>query len=95
MKESTIERRLVQGIKKAGGLALKFVSPGHAGVPDRLVLLPRGRVIFVELKTEHGALTPLQIETHNQLRALGCEVRTLYGSDYVAGFLQEVEKNAL
>lgn len=90
MRESAVERRLVQGVKKAGGLALKFVSPGHAGVPDRLVLLPKGRVIFVELKTTTGSLSPLQIDTHNRLRALGCDVRTLYGSDYVTAFLEEI-----
>lgn len=91
MKESSIERRFVAGVKRAGGLALKFVSPGHSGVPDRLVLLPGGRIVFVELKTETGTLSPLQIETHNQLRKLGCEVRTLYGKSYVEGFLEEIK----
>ena len=90
MKESSIERRFVNGIKKRGGLALKFTSPGHAGVPDRLVLLPRGRIVFVELKTETGRLTPLQIDTHNRMRNLGAEVRTLYGKQYVDGFLEEI-----
>lgn len=94
MREATIEHRLVTGVKKAGGWALKFVSPGHAGVPDRIVLLPEGRLIFVELKTKTGRLTPLQIETHNKLRDLGFEVRTLYGKDYVEGFLREVKHSA-
>lgn len=92
MREATIEQRLVAGVKKAGGKAYKFTSPGHSGVPDRLVLLPGGRVIFVELKTEKGRLSPLQIETHNQLRALGMDVRTLYGKPYVDGFLEEISK---
>lgn len=90
MLESAIERRLVQGVKNAGGLALKFTSPGRAGVPDRLIILPGGRMIFVELKTEKGVLTPLQIETHNQLRAYGCDVRVLYGKQYVEGFIREI-----
>ena len=90
MLESAIERRLVRGIKAAGGMAYKFVSPGHAGVPDRLGLMPGGRLFFVELKQARGVLTPLQIETHNRLRALGFDVRTLYGKDYVEGFLREV-----
>ena len=90
MLESAIERRLVRGIKAAGGMAYKFTSPGHAGVPDRLVLMPGGRLYFVELKQAHGVLTPLQIETHNRLRALGFDVRTLYGKEYVEGFLREV-----
>ena len=92
MREATIEQRLVAGVKKAGGKAYKFTSPGNSGVPDRLVLLPGGRVIFVELKTEKGKLSPLQIEIHNQLRALGMDVRTLYGKTYVDGFLEEISK---
>ena len=95
MREATIERRLVVGIRKAGGLALKFTSPGHAGVPDRIVLLPGGKIIFVELKTYTGRLTPLQISVHNKLRALGFDVRTLYGKDYVEGFLHEVQAMGL
>jgi len=91
MLEREVEKRLVLGVKKRGGLALKFVSPGHAGVPDRLVILPEGKITFVELKTDSGVLTPLQIETHNQLRALGCEVRTLYGKDYVDAFLEGIK----
>lgn len=94
MRESAIERKLVRGIRKQGGLALKLVSPGHAGVPDRLVLLPGGRVIFVELKTETGRLSPLQVDTHTRMRSLGMDVRTLYGADQVDGFLEEVMMNA-
>ena len=91
MLESTIERRLVERVKQLGGMALKFTSPGHAGVPDRIVIVP-GHVYFVELKQLHGSLTPLQIETHNRLRDLGVDVRTLYGKDYVDGFLEEVKR---
>lgn len=58
MKESEIEARLVRGVKALGGVAYKFVSPGNVGVPDRVVVLPGGRVIFVELKAEGGAAEP-------------------------------------
>mgnify|MGYP001603998362 CR=1 FL=1 len=50
MRESGIEKRLKKEIEKIGGKALKFVSPGVIGVPDRIVLLPHGKIIFVELK---------------------------------------------
>ena len=60
MKESEIEARLVRGVKALGGVAYKFVSPGNVGVPDRVVVLPGGRVIFVELKAEGGRLSPMQ-----------------------------------
>ena len=57
MRESDIERRLVQGVKKLGGRAYKFVSPGNVGVPDRLVVLPGGIVLFVEVKAPDGRLS--------------------------------------
>lgn len=52
--EKDIERKLVDMVKRRGGLCLKWVCPGWAGVPDRIVLLPGGRIIFVELKRPKG-----------------------------------------
>lgn len=94
MRESRIEALLVRKIKQAGGWALKLVSPSNDGVPDRLVLLPGGRVIFVELKTETGALSPLQEFVHGRLRRLGMDVQVLYGRDEVLAFVKEVENDA-
>lgn len=71
MRERTIERSLVTHVKQMGGMALKFVSPGLAGVPDRLVLLPGGRCAFVELKAPGKTLRPLQAFRQKQLEALG------------------------
>ena len=90
MRESSVERNLVKGIRKLGGMALKFVSPGHAGVPDRLVLLPGGRIIFVELKTTTGRLSALQLVTRINLTELGFSVRTLHGTEEVDQFLEEI-----
>lgn len=90
MLESAVERHLVEGVRKLGGRAYKFVSPGHSGVPDRLVILPGARVIFVELKTEVGEVTLLQEATHRELRKLGCAVRVLYGTKDVDKFLEEL-----
>ena len=56
MRESQVERRLVEGVKKLGGMCVKFVSPGTPGVPDRLIITATGRIIFAELKTETGRL---------------------------------------
>ena len=58
--ERDIERYLVRRAIEHGGKAYKWVSPGHVGVTDRIVLLPGGRVWFVELKTATGRLSPLQ-----------------------------------
>ena len=60
MREKDIEKILVDGVKGIGGRAYKWVSPGNNGVPDRIVFLPGGRIIFVELKTDTGTLSSLQ-----------------------------------
>lgn len=88
MKESQIEARLVRGVKALGGRAYKFVSPGNTGVPDRLVVLPGGRIIFVELKTDVGKLSPMQIQQIKLLQSMGAQVRVLYGLEAVEEFLK-------
>ena len=88
MKESQIETRLRQGVKALGGRAYKFVSPGNTGVPDRLVVLPGGRILFVELKTDTGKLSPMQIRQIDSLRSRGVPVRVLYGMEAVEEFLK-------
>ncbi len=89
MRESRVEARLVRGVKKLGGLCWKFVSPGTAGVPDRIVLLPGGRVALVELKQRTGRLSDIQKARHAELKAVGCEVWVLYGPEDVNIFLKE------
>ena len=76
--ERDIERRLVDGVKKLGGRAYKWVSPGSNGVPDRIVILPGGKIIFIELKTTTGRLTDLQkIRTRAGLAPLSAAELTL------------------
>lgn len=84
MKESYIERVLKKKVEQAGGKALKFVSPGWAGAPDRLVLLPGGRLIFVELKAPGRKPRPLQLKRHEELRALGFDVVVIDTPEKVA-----------
>ena len=74
MREREIEANFVRKIKAAGGWAVKFVSPGCAGMPDRLVLLPDGRLFFAELKAPGERPRPLQMRRHEQLRRLGFRV---------------------
>lgn len=83
MLEKTIERKLAEMAKAAGGLALKWVSPSNAGVPDRIVLFPGGRVVFVELKAPGKKPTDLQLRVHNALRGLGMDVRVIDSMDGV------------
>lgn len=93
MREALIEMKLVKGLKAAGWLPMKFVSPGNSGVPDRIIFSPEGRVIFVEIKTETGRLTPAQRAQMQRLRFYGQETRVLYGVKDVVAFLDEIRKD--
>ena len=73
MRESVVEKKFAAEVKKRGGLAVKFVSPGFNGVPDRLVLFPGGRLAFVELKAPGENMRPLQQYRARQLTALGLQ----------------------
>lgn len=88
MHESAIEALLVRSVHQAGGRCYKWVSPGNSGVPDRIVILPDSRVIFVELKTETGRTSALQDWQIGTLRGLGQAVRVLHGRHEVELFIQ-------
>lgn len=60
IRESALESMLVRKVKEHGGFALKWVSPGNAGVPDRIVILPNGQTVYVEMKAPGKPLQPLQ-----------------------------------
>ena len=72
MKESELEEKFRALVMQAGGKAYKFISPGNDGVPDRLVVLPGGKVGFVELKRPGKASRKLQKFRQNELKQLGC-----------------------
>lgn len=90
MLEKEIERRMVLEVKKRGGLCYKFISPSNPGVPDRIVITPDGRVIFVELKTEIGRLANIQKWQVSEMRKCGADVRVVKGWDAVKSFIEEV-----
>lgn len=89
MLEKDIEKLFRDEIKKAGGEAYKFTSPGNDGVPDRIVMLPGGRIVFVELKTDTGKLSKLQELQCRQIADLGQTVRVLHGLAEVRDFFLE------
>lgn len=91
MKERDIERVFVRMVRQAGGMSLKFISPGCNGMPDRLVLLPDGKMAFVELKAPGRTMRPLQEKRKRQLEALGFFVFCLDGTDQIGGILHEIQ----
>ena len=91
MRESAIERRLVTEAIKRGGFATKFVSPGLDGVPDRLLLLPGGKLAFVEVKAPGKKPRPLQRRRIEQLTALGFRVFVLDRIEQIGEILDEVQ----
>ena len=90
MKESAIESRLVRMVRERGGLCYKFVSPGNPGVPDRIVITPDGKTIYVELKTEVGRLANIQQWQIAEMRKRGADVRVVKGLDAAKAFVKEV-----
>lgn len=81
--EADIERRLVNEVRKAGGMCLKFTSPSTRGVPDRIVLMPGGNMTFVELKAPGRKPTRFQSLMHERIRALGFRVMVQDGYDRI------------
>ena len=92
MREKDIEKKLVDGIKRLGGCAYKWVSPGRDGVPDRIVVLPGGIIWFVELKTDTGLLSPRQQFQLNFLSSLGFNATVVRGMSECRQFLLDREK---
>lgn len=94
--EKGTEKYLRDEIKRIGGKAYKFVSPGNAGVPDRLICLPEGRVIFVELKSQGKHSTALQKLQQKRLRQLGFTVYSdIDTKQKVDELVKEIQKNVI
>ena len=91
MQEKEIEKILVLEVKKLGGRAYKWISPGNDGVPDRIVIFPGRQPVFVELKTDTGRLTALQKVQIDRLRSLGQDARVVRGAAGVKAFLEELK----
>ena len=89
MLEKTIEQALVKRVKDLGGMAEKYVSVNRRSVPDRLVTLPDGRIIFVELKAPGKKPTDAQLRDHLRRRLLGCDVRVIDSLEQVNLFPEE------
>ena len=89
-KEKSIEQKLITEVKKVGGEALKFVSPGKDGMPDRLVLIAMGKVGFVEVKAPGEVPRKLQLKRHKKLRSLGFKVYVLDDEKQIGGIIDDI-----
>ena len=90
MRENVVERAFVSKVKERGGIALKFVSPGFDGVPDRLAIFPNKRIAFVEVKAPGKKMRPLQIKRKSQLEAFGLKVYFLDSKEGIEVMLDEI-----
>ncbi len=90
--EKDIERYLYSQCKKRGWLCEKFSSPARRSVPDRLITLPEGRMILVELKSLHGRLTPGQERDHMRRKTYGVSVIILHSKKMVDMLVSALEK---
>jgi hypothetical protein len=90
-REKTLEKRLKAKVEKLGGLAVKFYSAAFTGMPDRLVLLPKGRIFFVEMKSTGDDQTPRQRFVSRQLIKLGFQVFKIDSEEQLTYFFKHVD----
>ena len=90
MREKTVEQKLVKAVKAAGGICPKWMAPGFDGLPDRIVLLPGGRMGFVEVKAPGKKARLLQESRHELLRSLGYRVYVLDDPGQIGGIIDEI-----
>ena len=90
MREKNVESAFIDAVKGQGGLALKLVSPGFNGMPDRLVIFPGGIIAFVEVKAPGKKPGALQLSRHRLLKRLGFRVYILDNIDDIGGMIDEI-----
>ena len=91
MREREIEGKLRDAVKAMGGVCWKFTSPGTAGVPDRIILMPQGKMAFVELKAPGEKPRALQLSRHRLLKRLGFKVYVLDNTEDIKNIIKEVQ----
>ena len=95
MREREIEEKLRVESQKRGGLAMKFVSPGLVGAPDRIVILPQGKLGFVELKAPGEKPRKIQVRRIEQLKKLGFLVYVLDDKEKIGEILDDIQGTSL
>ena len=92
MTEKELEKKFREAVRREGGKAYKFVSPGNDGVPDRLVVLPGGYIGFVELKRKGKRPTALQRLRIQHLKNLGCLVTILDKPEDIEKVIRQIRE---
>lgn len=91
-RERDIERWLKGQVEDMGGLFWKFVSPGNDGVPDRILIMPGGGLVFVEIKTQTGELSPVQRLQISKLEKRRIPVIVIYGMEDAQNYIRILKK---
>lgn len=91
MREKYIEQRLVSEVKKHGGLCLKLASTGLDGIPDRMVLMSKGKIAFVELKAPKQKPRKLQLVRIKKLKEMGFSVYVLDNIEDIGGVIDDIQ----
>lgn len=91
VSEREVEKFLIDEVKKLKGLCLKFQSPSNSGVPDRIIIMPDGKIYFIELKRPKGGkLSSLQKYWFKKLKQYKVNVVVLKNKEEVKGWLNEI-----
>lgn len=90
LRESDIEKYMVYRVKGKGGMAIKFISPSMIGIPDRLILMPKGKIAFVELKAKGKKPRPIQAKRIKDLRKLGFKCYVIDDKSQIGGVIDEI-----
>lgn len=96
MLEKEVEQYFCKAVKmRLSGWPLKFISPGQNGMPDRIVLLPGGKIYFVELKAPGKKARKLQEHVHQKLHALGFPVQLIDTREAADDFVRGVQAGGI
>ena len=91
VREHDVEEAFVTAVRRLGGMCPKLTSPGTDGMPDRLVILPHGRIAFAELKAPGRKPRAIQVRRHEELRRLGFRVYVIDDADAIGEVLDEIQ----
>jgi len=89
-RESDVEKYMVTRLGESTIPCVKFLPYGIVGMPDRIILLPDSKVMWVELKTDNGRLSDVQRYRHKKLKDSGQDVRVIWNREDVDELVAEI-----